>query len=151
MTAHSIRLAQDSDLDAIEALEKASFATDRLSRRSLRGHIRAQRGLLVVEDAHSLLGYALIFLRQNGKAARLYSIAVDRRARGRGVGRALLKACETLAEREGREVLRLEVRVGNRRAIALYTRLGYRRFGVYEAYYADGASALRFEKVLRPG
>jgi [ribosomal protein S18]-alanine N-acetyltransferase len=147
---HATRLARESDLDAVEALEKASFATDRLSRRSLRSHIRGQRGLFVAEDAEGLLGYALVFLRRNGRLARLYSIAVDRRARGQGVGRALLSACEALAEREGREALRLEVRLGNRRAIALYRRLGYRRFGAYEGYYADGATALRFEKLLRP-
>jgi [ribosomal protein S18]-alanine N-acetyltransferase len=148
MSSFNVRLALGEDLDAIEALEKASFATDRLSRRSLRTHIQAQRGLLVAKDAHGLLGYALVFSRKNAKVARLYSIAVERRARGRGVGRALLAACEAVAAREGRERLRLEVRVGNRRAIALYRRLGYRRFGVYEDYYADGATALRFEKTL---
>jgi ribosomal protein S18 acetylase RimI-like enzyme len=150
MPPQAIRLARESDLDAIDDLENASFATDRLSRRSLRRHIQARRGLLVAEDAKGVLGYALVFSRKNGRVARLYSIAVDRRARGQGVGRALLMACEASAAQEGREVLRLEVRLGNRRAIALYRGLGYRRFGAYEDYYADGATALRFEKLLRP-
>jgi [ribosomal protein S18]-alanine N-acetyltransferase len=146
----SIRPARGSDLDAIEALEERSFATDRLTRRSLRRHIRAQRRLLVAEDVAGLAGYALVFSRKGSSVARLYSIAVDRRMHGRGVGRALLGACEALAIKSGLRILRLEVRADNRRAIVLYERWGYRCFGRYEDYYTDGAPALRFEKVVDP-
>ncbi len=46
-------------------------------------------------------------------------------------------------------LMRLEVRSRNRRAIALYERQGYRRFGRIEDYYEDGATALRYEKLFR--
>ena len=42
------------------------------------------------------------------------------------------------------------MRYDNAPAIALYEKLGYRQFGNYPGYYADGAEALRFEKQLRP-
>ena len=67
---------------------------------------------------------------------------------GRGVGRELLHAAERYARAHGCVALRLEVRYDNARAIALYEKLGYREFSRYPEYYADGATALRFEKSL---
>jgi ribosomal protein S18 acetylase RimI-like enzyme len=57
-----------------------------------------------------------------------------------------MAACERYAAAQGRQSLRLEVRCDNAAAIALYERLGFRQFGHYAGYYADGARALRFEK-----
>ncbi len=44
--------------------------------------------------------------------------------------------------------MRLEVRIDNAPAIALYEKSGYRSFGAVEDYYQDGAAALRFEKTF---
>ena len=147
MSQISIRAGRLSDLDAILALEHAVFATDRLSRRSLRAFILdRRRPLRVAVSDKALAGYALIALRRRSTAARLYSIAVDPRNGRRGVGSALMDACERYAAAHGCDRLRLEVRADNAGAIALYQRLGFRQFGQYESYYADGAKALRFEK-----
>jgi ribosomal protein S18 acetylase RimI-like enzyme len=147
MSKISIRAARLSDLDAVLALEHAVFSTDRLSRRSLRAFIESpRRPLLVAILDKCLAGYALVALRKRSSAARLYSIAVDPRIGRRGVGRALMAACERYASAQGRQSLRLEVRCDNAAAIALYERLGFRQFGKYDGYYADGAHALRFEK-----
>ncbi len=147
-----IRAATLSDIDAIYALELAVFSTDRLSRRSLRAFIASpHRPLLVAISDRRLAGYALVALRKGSASARLYSIAVDPRNGGRGVGRALMAACEAYAARNGRQVLRLEVRWDNEAAIALYRRVGFRLFGQYDNYYADGARALRFEKRMANG
>ena len=146
MTVHAASL---DDLDTIEALELAAFPGDRLSRRSLRGFIRAaHRPLIVAKFGDRLAGYALIALRKGGKSARLYSLAVDPAQGRRGVGRALLQACERYARAHGCDALRLEVRYDNASAIALYEKMGYRQFAQYEGYYDDGAAALRFEKRL---
>jgi ribosomal protein S18 acetylase RimI-like enzyme len=144
--AIAIRPAQASDLEAIEDLERAIFAGDRLSRRSLRAFIGSRNRLLVATDREGIVGYALVIWRRGGRLARLYSIGVSARMAGRGVGRALLAAAQTHAAEQGCDALRLEVREDNRRAIALYERLGYRRFGRYEDYYEDGVAALRLEK-----
>jgi ribosomal protein S18 acetylase RimI-like enzyme len=137
-----------SDLHALEKLERSAFTGDHLSRRSLRYFIAAGDRVLVAVYAEGLAGYALVIWRKGGRTARLYSIAVDPGRAGRGVGRALLAAVQTHATEHGCKVLRLEVRENNQRAIALYDRLGYRRFGRYEDYYDDGAAALRLEKRL---
>lgn len=151
MNEVTIRAAGLGDLEAIFALEQAVFSSDRLSRRSLRAFIMSpHQPLLVAMLGGRLAGYALVALRRRAAAARLYSIAVDPRIGRRGVGRALMIACEQYAAAHGREALRLEVRHDNYAAIALYQRLGFHQFGHYEAYYADGARALRLEKRLGP-
>jgi ribosomal-protein-alanine N-acetyltransferase len=63
--------------------------------------------------------------------------------RHRGIGRALLEACEdTLAM----PVIRLSVRVSNQSAKALYDRAGYQLVDRWRSYYVGGEDALVFEK-----
>jgi ribosomal protein S18 acetylase RimI-like enzyme len=144
-----IRDAEDKDLAGLEALEARSFASDRMSRRSLKRLIgRDTACLRIATSAGRLVGYYLVLFRHNSLTARLYSIAVDRRARGAGVGHRLLADAERTAARRGRAALRLEVRVNNRAAVGLYERHAFRAIGRHAGYYADGADALRLEKPL---
>ncbi|TXS95701.1 GNAT family N-acetyltransferase [Parahaliea maris] len=146
-----IRSPHDSDLPALLALEQASFRNDRISRRSFRRWLRHRDCVFrVAVDGDTLLGYALVTLRRGTRLARLYSLAVDAAARGRGIAEALLGRVEQGAREAGALYLRLEVAEGNVAAISLYEKLGYLRFGLYEDYYEDHASALRMEKRIRP-
>ena len=91
----NIREARPRDLDAIARLENGSFETDRVSRRSLREFLRApHRPVIAATIDDELAGYALVSLRKGARAVRIYSLAVDARFARRGVGRALLQACE---------------------------------------------------------
>lgn len=144
-----IREARPRDLDAIARLENESFETDRLSRRSLHEFLRAShRPVIAAAIDDELAGYALVSLRKRARAVRIYSLAVGARFARRGVGRALLQACEAYARRHRRAALTLEVRYDNKSAIALYESCGFRQFGEHADYYADGATALRYEKPL---
>lgn len=144
-----IREARPRDLDAIARLENGSFESDRVSRRSLREFLRApHRPVIAATINDELAGYALVALRKRARGVRIYSLAVDARFARRGVGRMLLQACEAYARRHGREALTLEVRYDNASAIALYESCGFRQFGEHARYYADGATALRYEKSL---
>lgn len=144
-----IRTAIARDLEQLLALERAAFTTDHLSPRQYHRHLHSPTAVvLVAVDATELLGKALVFFRQRSDVARLYSIAVAQRARGRGVAKALLEAAAAAARLRGCQRLRLEVRQDNVAAIALYERLGYRRFGARSGYYEDGADAWRYEKHL---
>jgi len=146
-----VRDARPRDLDAIAELENESFETDRVSRRSLREFLRAaHRPVIAATIDDELAGYALVSLRKTSGAVRIYSLAVDTRFARRGVGRALLQACEAYARRHRRAALTLEVRYDNASAIALYESCGFRQFGEHARYYADGAAALRYEKSLNP-
>jgi ribosomal protein S18 acetylase RimI-like enzyme len=147
----TIREARPRDLEAIARLENESFESDRVSRRSLREFLRAPlRPVIAATIDDELAGYVLVSLRKGARALRIYSLAVDARFARRGVGRALLQACEAYARRHRREALTLEVRYDNSAAIALYESCGFRQFGEHARYYADGATALRYEKPLLP-
>jgi ribosomal protein S18 acetylase RimI-like enzyme len=144
-----IREARPRDLEAIARLENESFETDRVSRRSLRKFLRApHRPVIAATIDDELAGYALVSLRKRAKALRIYSLAVGARFARRGVGRALLQACEAYARHHRRVALTLEVRYDNKSAIALYESCGLRQVGEHADYYADGATALRYEKSL---
>ena len=146
-----VREARPGDLEAIVRLENELFESDRVSRRSLREFLRApHRPVIAATIDDELAGYALVAVRKGARALRIYSLAVDARFARRGVGRALLQACEAYARRHRREALTLEVRYDNASAIALYESCGFRQFGEHAHYYADGATALRYEKPLLP-
>lgn len=154
MPGVTIRDAGEHDLEGLAALEARCFANDRLARRSLRRLIAAPTARLRVAarrlsgTAAAILGYHLVLFREGSSVARLYSIAVDARRRGSGLGGRLLADAEAVASAARRRVLRLEVREGNRRAIGLYEARGYRPIGRYRRYYADKADAIRYEKSL---
>jgi [ribosomal protein S18]-alanine N-acetyltransferase len=148
----NVRDGRPRDLEAIARLENESFEADRVSRRSLREFLRApHRPLIAATIDDELAGYVLISLRKGARALRIYSLAVGARFARRGVGRALLQAAEGYGRRHRRAVLTLEVRYDNAAAIALYESCGFRQFGEHPHYYADGATALRYEKSLLPG
>ena len=142
-----IRLAAIEDLPALLALEQQCFTTDKLNRRSFRWMInRAHGQLLVAQCGEQLVGYALVLFHRGTSRARLYSIAIATKARGSGLGTRLLEHIEACAIEHDCAYLRLEVRIDNPMAIALYERNGYRRFGLIHDYYQDHADALRLEK-----
>lgn len=146
-----VRSATLDDVTRLIEIENSAFSGDRLSRRSFRHAIKSQGAALLVAVADGVLGYALLHLRQGTRLARLYSLAVSPEARGLGVAKTLLLAIEKQAMKQGKSLLRLEVSEKNSQAIQLYSKLGYREFGHYQAYYEDATDALRMQKVLRPG
>jgi ribosomal protein S18 acetylase RimI-like enzyme len=151
VTSASVRLrsAAPADLAALLALENASFSGDRISARRMRHWIGASNAILLVASrSGELIGSCLVLTRADSPAARLYSIAISKTARGQGLGSKLLRKAETLAREGGSSAMRLEVAAGNSAAIALYQKLGYQVFGRKTAYYEDGQDALRMQKTL---
>lgn len=144
-----IRPARPSDLDALVALEQASFDHDRVSRAQFRRHLASPSAVVLVAGGRGqVLGAALLFFRRGARTARLYSIAIARTARGRGLGAALLEACEREARRRGCSAMRLEVRTDNAPAIALYEKRGYLRIMRQPGFYENGMDAWKYRKDL---
>ncbi|MCQ8115787.1 GNAT family N-acetyltransferase/peptidase C39 family protein [Methylomonas rosea] len=148
--ALAVRPAQSADLEGLVALENASFATDKLSRRSFRHWLSSDhRALLLAEWAGLVAGYILIIYHPGTRLARIYSLAVAPQLRGKGIAKALMLAGEQAASDDGRLYLRLEVSVDNTPAIRLYEALGFQKFGLYRDYYQDHKDALRYQKRIR--
>ena len=144
-----IRRATPADLDALVALEQASFDHDRVSRAQFRRHIASpSAAVLVAVEPGQVLGAALLFFRRGARAARLYSIAIAHAARGQGLGATLLEAAEREARRRGCATMKLEVRTDNVAAMALYEKRGYRRGARITGFYENGMDAWRYEKPL---
>lgn len=111
---------------------------------------RANAELVVADDGGAVVGYSLVLFHAGSSLARLYSVAVDPAARGRGLGRLLLEEAERLAVAHGSVSMRLELRRDNTEALALYEAAGYRQFDVQADYYEDHMDAIRMEKSLAP-
>jgi ribosomal protein S18 acetylase RimI-like enzyme len=169
--AFRIRGAVLADLEALLALENASFTSDLLSRQRMRHWITAGNGILLVAESTAgpspgagragskatqasrakpaLAGYCLFITRANSPVVRAYSLAIAKFARGNGLGGLLLKRAETLCRQLGHTAIQLEVAVSNSAAIALYGKLHYRIATTIPGYYEDGEDALRMRKHLK--
>jgi ribosomal-protein-alanine N-acetyltransferase len=95
-----------------------------------------------------VVGNAIVLFRSGGSAAHLYSLTVDPRNQGRGLGRLLLTRVEELSAEQGCERLQLEVRSDNGAALRLYRAAGYAETGIRPGYYADGCDAVSMTKRL---
>lgn len=143
-----VRRARLGDLDILVALE-ARFPSDRLDRRGFRHLLtRARADVWVYEYAGRVCGNVVVLYRRGSRCARIYSIVVDARSGGLGIGTALLKTAETGARRRGCREMRLEVRPRNGHARRLYQRSGYAVIKRVPDYYEDGGPALRLRKPL---
>lgn len=146
-----LRPATLGDVDALVTLERASFATDRLTRRSFRHLLTQGHAATTVAVARDgMLGYVTTLFSRGTSMARIYSIAVASGARGRGLGRRLVERAEEAARDQGCREVRLEVREDNAASLALFRGLGYAPFGTLSDYYEDHADAIRLAKSLAP-
>ena len=144
------RTATLDDLNALVDLEENTFSGDRISKRSFKNYLKSTKVIfLIAEDGKGLVGYGLVLLHKGTRLARLYSLAVNARARGLGIGEQLLLKLEDDTRKRNRFYLRLEVAKNNAGAIALYEKLGYRVFGEHADYYEDHTDALRMQKRIR--
>ena len=129
------------DLGALRKLEKESFDRDAWPMIDLIAVLTFSNvvRLKAVENG-SMVGFIA-----GDPRLRDGTIAVDSNFRRRGIGTALLHACESQL---GVPRSRLTVRTSNQGAITLYEKEGYRTIDVWKAYYSDGEDAIVMEKVL---
>ncbi len=95
-----------------------------------------------------MVGFIAGDLRRAENIGWIATIAVLPAYRRRGIGRALLRACE---EQMKSPRLRLCVREENIEAIRLYEQEGYVRIDTWRGYYKDGGHAIVMEKLYPTG
>ena len=98
--------------------------------------------LKAVED-NQMVGFVAGDPRPSQGFSWIATIAVLPDYRRKGIGRALLHACETRLKTPR---IRLSVRASNQEAITLYEQEGYRTTDIWKGYYNDGENAIVMEK-----
>jgi len=129
-----VRAAAAADLDAIVAIERASFA-DPWTRRAFAEVLSGGRVRFDVACAAGgpVVGYVIAwFVADEGEIANLAVAPAHRRA---GIAALLLAGVIAAARASGVVTLHLEVRESNASARALYAAFGFREAGRRRAYY----------------
>ena len=93
--------------------------------------------MFVACDGEKVVGNAIVernrILRYNHRAE--ISITVLKEYWGCGIGSALMEMMIDFAEKTGIEILYLEVRSDNQRAVKLYEKYGFSQIGRYENFF----------------
>ena len=135
------------DLNALRKLERICFEKDAWPLFDLIAVLTFPDvvRLKAVEDER-MVGFVAGDPRPSQGFSWIATIAVLPEYRGRGIGRALLQACE---EQLRTPRVKLSVRASNQAAINLYEQQGYRTTDIWKSYYNDGENAIVMEKNLR--
>lgn len=138
-----LRRALVADVPALAALEAACF-THPWTAAQIAGELArtAPGGVVVLEAPHVPGGppggpCAYCCFRLVLDEMHVMNVAVAPGHRRRGLARWLLGFAMGRAARAGSRRALLELRAGNREALALYESLGFRRLGVRRAYYRE--------------
>jgi len=141
-----IQTASIRDLRALRRLENACFEKDAWPLLDLIAVLTWPDVIrLKAEEDGKLIGFVAGDPRPAQGLAWVATIGVDPDYQRRGIGRALLHACE---EQVKMPRMRLTVRLSNRGAVSLYEKDGYRTIDIWKGYYDDGEDGLVMEKIL---
>ena len=131
----SFREMTPEDADAVEAVEKASFAVP-WSRKSFWEEAANERTFyLLALDDEKVIGYAGTWILDD--EAQITNVAVAPEYRRKKVGAGLMEHLIEEAKKRGATRMTLEVRPSNASAIALYERFGFKDYGRRPHYYLD--------------
>lgn len=134
-------------IDEVLTIEAASFRRP-WNRRAFENEFTrrdATHFAVLSPDSRRMIGY--VFFRILSGDMHLLKIAIAPGWRRMGVATWALKHCLAVARRRRIERMMLEVRVGNRAAISLYGKLGFKIVEIRHQYYNDtGEDALVMTK-----
>ena len=117
----------------IARLEAQCFS-DPWSEKSIASELENPLSLwLVAEENGQVYGY--VGSQTVLDESDMMNVAVDPRFRRQGIARALIETLIAELAKMGSRCLRLEVRVSNENARALYARMGFQQLGLRKNYY----------------
>ena len=89
----------------------------------------------VLEDNDFIIGYGGVYIMYEN--SEITTLGVDSSYQRHGYGKILLEHMILLAKQKECEIMSLEVRVSNEKAIGLYKKLGFEQAGIRKNYYED--------------
>ncbi|AHE65720.1 GNAT family N-acetyltransferase [Legionella oakridgensis] len=120
-----MRLATSSDLEFICTIDKACFPQQTDTTMHLQALLADKNYSIILALLNDvIIGKAhLHWLEDN---VRLTDIAITPIHQGRGFGRSLISYCINYAIRQGKSAIILDVETKNKKALSLYTNLGFK-------------------------
>ncbi|MBN2795275.1 MAG: GNAT family N-acetyltransferase [Clostridia bacterium] len=139
-----MRIATNDDLNFLVTLENEAFEPYRASNRDmLKRSIHSDHQVVVIIDDENNEPAGSLILKVHKHSLRIYSIAVLKSAKGKGLGQKLME----LAINYGNELqvsqLFLEVDASNKSLIQWYEMLGFEQREYLENYYETSKHALK--------
>lgn len=133
-------------LEASHALMQSLFPAESNHYLSIDALLADEITFWVAKEGPATLG--CVALANKGTYGEVKSMFVDPKARGKGVGQALLAALETHAKAQGLPLLRLETGDLLHAAHRLYRRHGFVDCDAFGDYPPDGAHSVYMEKEI---
>jgi ribosomal-protein-alanine N-acetyltransferase len=122
-------------INSVYEIECTSFSTP-WSIESINDELKNQMATYIVAaEGEDVLGYAGLWHVVN--EGHINNIAVKEEYRGQGIGDLLLEGLINIAVEKEMIGLTLEVRVGNEKAMKLYSKHGFKVEGLRKNYYSD--------------
>ena len=136
----TITSATEEDLDAIDEIEQHSFKSP-WTRETFAGELKREWARIdVVREGARVIGFCNYWLVTT--ELHILAIATHPDFRGKGIATRLLDHVLGVARATGCSLATLEVRRGNKPAIALYEHAGFKTVHVRARYYQDDEDAL---------
>jgi len=143
-----ISIASLLDISALNKLEHECFEKDAWPFLDLVAVLTFPEviRLKAIDENGKMIGFVAGDPRTSEGFSWIATIGVAPEFRRRGIGRDLLRACESQLKTPR---IRLSVRASNDGAIKLYEQEGYSRVDVWQSYYNDGEAAIVMEKTRK--
>lgn len=134
--------AEKEDTEGIASMEKEYFP-DNWSEKSIAQQIENKK-VITINFGTQILGYCIYMVAAD--EGEILRIATDIKMRKSGLGKKLITSVINEMKESGVQEVFLEVRKGNKGAIALYKSVGFKEIGVRKGYYRDnGEDAVLFK------
>ena len=143
MQGIEIRPIAPDDYAQVAFIERECFP-DPWSEMAVRQTAESEHSVLLVAEVDGQViayGGMLVMFED----AEMLNVAVLKKFRGQGIGRAIMQGLISEAITAGAERMLLEVRRSNTGAIVLYEKLGFVPISERKGYYADGEDAIIYQ------
>ena len=149
MNEVDIAFAKIGDLNDLILIENACFKTDKLSRRQMRYMLSKAKAFILLAKIKSItVAYCICFIPALPRTARLYSLAVLKEYRNRGIADRLIKDVIQRLQSLGYTSCSLEVRSKDSATKSLYSKNDFKEIQFLPTYYEDGEDGIRMKKLF---